>query len=507
MDRKRRRELALAGGAVLLVAIATWALQRGAAAPDASAPAGTAARDEPALATEDAGHRSRSERAGSGTSRARREHQKSVPIQAESRRRPPSAETIKQREQQAAAVAQAASGPVEPPPPPRIPLEVHRRHDGSGEPGKADRDSERCARHVLRPRRRSRGRAVSDREDRRRINRACVSRRTRAPNHQTNRTIKRDMRRLTSVFALVFSIALLTGCATSRAFSRGEERARVGDWDSAVTYFRTAVQADPDRAEYRIALERAMLNASRLHFDNARALEAKDQLDGALLEYRRTVEYDPGNTQALDRIVQLEKIIRDRIEASRPKPAIAQLREQARQVSPAPLLNPGVARAAGLQLQAGEPARHPDVHRQRDRHQRHLRHELQRSACDGDAPGIDRTGAQHAAVVERAVLYGSRRAHDRRRAGLGAEPPEVRTAGGPDDSAVLRRRDRACGDVDGHHAHDDRRHDSTGHHPEQDEQLHYRARDASRWWPSSASWCSPTTSREPRSRSTSRFSK
>ena len=100
------------------------------------------------------------------------------------------------------------------------------------------------------------------------------------------------------------------------------------------------MQADPSKAEYRIALERAMLNASRVHFDAARQLEAKDQLDGALLEYRRTVEYDPGNRQAVDKIVQLEKLIRDRIEASRPKPAIVQLREQARQVGAAPLLNP-----------------------------------------------------------------------------------------------------------------------------------------------------------------------
>src|SRR5687768_9643839 len=148
------------------------------------------------------------------------------------------------------------------------------------------------------------------------------------------------MRRLIRVSALVLALALLTGCAAGRAFSRGEDRARVGDWDAAVSYFRTAVLADPDKPEYRIALERAMLNASRFHFDNARALEAKDQLDAALQEYRRTIEFDPGNTQALDRVVQLEKIIRDRIEASRPKPAIAQLREQARQVSAAPLLNP-----------------------------------------------------------------------------------------------------------------------------------------------------------------------
>jgi general secretion pathway protein D len=148
------------------------------------------------------------------------------------------------------------------------------------------------------------------------------------------------MRRLTKVTALFLALALITGCAAGRAFQSGEDRARVGDWDSAVTYYRTAVQADPDKPEYRIALERAMLNASRAHFDNARELEAKDQLDAALLEYRRTVEFDPGNTQALARVVQLEKTIRDRIEASRPKPPIVQLREQARQVSPAPLLNP-----------------------------------------------------------------------------------------------------------------------------------------------------------------------
>lgn len=148
------------------------------------------------------------------------------------------------------------------------------------------------------------------------------------------------MRRLNKVAALLLAVALLTGCAAGRAFRRGEDRARIGDWDAAVVYFRQAFQANPDKAEYRIELERAMLNASRVHFDTARQLEAKDQLDGALLEYRRTVEYDPTNRQAADKVVQLEKIIRDRIEASRPKPPIVELREQARLATAEPLLNP-----------------------------------------------------------------------------------------------------------------------------------------------------------------------
>ncbi|HKY21515.1 MAG TPA: hypothetical protein VJM31_09870 [Vicinamibacterales bacterium] len=148
------------------------------------------------------------------------------------------------------------------------------------------------------------------------------------------------MRRLTRVSALVLALALLIGCAAGRAFRRGEDRARVGDWDAAVTHYRKAVQADPRKTDYRIALERAMINASRVHFDTARQLEAKDQLDAALLEYRRTVEFDPSNRQALEKAVQLEKMIRDRVEASRPKPAIVALREQARMAGAAPLLNP-----------------------------------------------------------------------------------------------------------------------------------------------------------------------
>jgi len=148
------------------------------------------------------------------------------------------------------------------------------------------------------------------------------------------------MRPLSRVSALLLAIALLSGCAAGRAFRRGEARARVADWDAAVTYYRQAIEKDPNRAEYRIALERAMLNASHVHFDNARQLEAKDQLDAALLEYRKTTEFDPSNRQAADKAIQIDKMIRDRIEASRPRPAITQMRQQAQLAAAAPLLNP-----------------------------------------------------------------------------------------------------------------------------------------------------------------------
>jgi type II secretory pathway component GspD/PulD (secretin) len=140
--------------------------------------------------------------------------------------------------------------------------------------------------------------------------------------------------------ALVIVIASLTaGCAASRAFGRGEGAARTGDWDTAVEFYRQAVQEAPERADYRIAFERAMINAANLHLDQARVFEARGQLEEALREYRRASEYDPTNRLVATKVLDMERRIRDLAEASRPRPSIQQMRDVARQQAP-PLLNP-----------------------------------------------------------------------------------------------------------------------------------------------------------------------
>ncbi len=128
------------------------------------------------------------------------------------------------------------------------------------------------------------------------------------------------------------------GCAASRAFGSGESAARAGDWDTAVDFYRRAVQEDPERADYQIALERAMINAANLHLDQARVLEARGQLEEALREYRRASEFDPSNRLVSAKVLEMERRIRDLVEASRPQPSIQQMRDVARQSQP--LLNP-----------------------------------------------------------------------------------------------------------------------------------------------------------------------
>ena len=57
--------------------------------------------------------------------------------------------------------------------------------------------------------------------------------------------------RLPRLALLVLVAALLGGCAAGRAYGRGDRASRAGDWDTAVDYYRQAVQRSPDRADYK----------------------------------------------------------------------------------------------------------------------------------------------------------------------------------------------------------------------------------------------------------------
>jgi len=139
---------------------------------------------------------------------------------------------------------------------------------------------------------------------------------------------------------LVVAVVVATGCAASQAFRNGNAAMKTGDLDQAVAYFRTASESSPDNLNYKIALQRAMLAASRAHFEKAREFEEKDQLEAARGEYQLAGEYDTSNRQAAAKVAALDQMIRARIEAARPRPPIEQLRQRARAASAEPLLNP-----------------------------------------------------------------------------------------------------------------------------------------------------------------------
>ena len=147
------------------------------------------------------------------------------------------------------------------------------------------------------------------------------------------------MRRVVGCVVAVAISALLAGCATGRAFARGEAAGQAGDWESAVGFYRQALQNDPDRPDYKIALERAMVAAANMYIERGRQFEASNQPDEALRAYRKAQEFEPSNRQLAAKAADLERTLRDRQEAASPRPEMEKLRQQARR-SVEPVLSP-----------------------------------------------------------------------------------------------------------------------------------------------------------------------
>jgi len=142
-----------------------------------------------------------------------------------------------------------------------------------------------------------------------------------------------------ALLALVLVAVLAAGCGAGRTFGKGDKAAQAGAWDTAVDFYRKALQQKPGRSEYKIALERAMINASRAHLDQARLFEARGELDEALREYRKANQFDPVSRMLASKVQEVERRIREQLEAAQPKPSLQQMREKARTAGPAPLLN------------------------------------------------------------------------------------------------------------------------------------------------------------------------
>jgi general secretion pathway protein D len=152
--------------------------------------------------------------------------------------------------------------------------------------------------------------------------------------------MSRGRTHVAAALAAVLLAVAVSGCATSRSSRRAAAFASAGDWDSAVAYYTRAVQENPDRPDYKIALERAMQTASNVHLDKARELDRKGEVENALLEYRKVLEYAPGNSHAIMRRGEIERQLREKADAGRPPARIDAMRERARRQSEGPILNP-----------------------------------------------------------------------------------------------------------------------------------------------------------------------
>ncbi|MEE8283068.1 MAG: hypothetical protein V3R47_06090, partial [candidate division NC10 bacterium] len=85
----------------------------------------------------------------------------------------------------------------------------------------------------------------------------------------------------------------ISACADSTPpLSKGKEMMRTGSYDEAVTFYMERLSESPQSIEARLNLVRALRAAAEHHAKMGVKLEQEGRLDAALMEYRRSLEYN-----------------------------------------------------------------------------------------------------------------------------------------------------------------------------------------------------------------------
>ncbi|MDX1583524.1 MAG: tetratricopeptide repeat protein, partial [Thermoanaerobaculia bacterium] len=130
----------------------------------------------------------------------------------------------------------------------------------------------------------------------------------------------------------------LASCTSFRAWENAKQYEQLGEWDKAVLEYERALEIDPDNLQYRMALQRAKLEASRLHFERGKELMSAGHYKMAALEFQITVKMDPTNQFAA---VELAKAIAAAEEQSQESYRdIEEMKRRVTEQSKPPMLNP-----------------------------------------------------------------------------------------------------------------------------------------------------------------------
>lgn len=149
---------------------------------------------------------------------------------------------------------------------------------------------------------------------------------------------------------IAIAVPLAAGsCATYNAQQRAHQAEQLKNWDEAVVQYEKALDLNPESLRLRIDLQRAKLEASRIHFEKGKSLRAaadaatgEEQIRLAQLaatELQLTVKLDPTNQYAA---VEMSKVVRIVTDAQRnlDKNSIAEIKKRAIGKAQPPVLNP-----------------------------------------------------------------------------------------------------------------------------------------------------------------------
>ena len=117
--------------------------------------------------------------------------------------------------------------------------------------------------------------------------------------------------------AIVLNVAVILGTVTvangaedsaKKLYARGQTPENREDYDAAYEYFKKAYAKAPNDLRMRAAYYRLRQTASSLHVTQGRKLLDKGDQNGALSQFLRSTEIDPGNEAAIQQITHIRAI-------------------------------------------------------------------------------------------------------------------------------------------------------------------------------------------------------
>jgi general secretion pathway protein D len=180
------------------------------------------------------------------------------------------------------------------------------------------------------------------------------------------------MTRLKITTAAAALALTMVSCASFNAYQKARTAEKTQDWDVAVTQYQHALDLDPDNIQYKMALQHAKLEASRVHFEKGKSLRAAAaqsnggeqirlaQLAGTELEL--TVKLDPTNQYAAVELAKAVQIIQDAQHAN-DRNSIEAMKKRASAMGKAqpPQLNPASDQPISLSFPRETPVK--DIYR------------------------------------------------------------------------------------------------------------------------------------------------
>ena len=121
-------------------------------------------------------------------------------------------------------------------------------------------------------------------------------------------------RRAFSLASALAALLMAGACASATGpMKAGQQAEFASDYDRAVVEYTRAVREHPDKRDAHLALDRAKLHASEMHFTRARRLAATGKYEEAVIEYELAHELNPTSADVETELRRARVAVRNKI--------------------------------------------------------------------------------------------------------------------------------------------------------------------------------------------------